>query len=67
MLLHVEIEASIMARIRRTSRLDQHSPKVVWHKEVVGLMHVVGVEGTTSVRVMNVSKVASSAFKRVTS
>ena len=30
-----ESEVSIMARIHKTLRLDQHSPKVVWNKEML--------------------------------
>ncbi|XP_049391462.1 uncharacterized protein LOC125855816 [Solanum stenotomum] len=37
-------ERNLMARIRRTSRLDQHSLQIVWHKEVVCFRHVLGVE-----------------------
>ena len=33
--LHPKTEKSIMARIRKTLRLDHPSPKVVWNKEVV--------------------------------
>lgn len=55
-----------MTRIRVTSRLDKPSPKVLWQKEVVGLLHVVGVVKTIQVSVVMVSKVASSAVKRVT-
>ena len=68
LLVHVllETEVSIMAEIRRTSRLDQPNPKVVWHKEVVGLLHVVGVVETTSAIVLMSSRVCSSAVKRGT-
>lgn len=45
--LRLEIEVSIMARIHRTSRLDQPNPKVVWCKEVVSLMPVRDVVGMT--------------------
>ncbi|KAG5614483.1 hypothetical protein H5410_014307 [Solanum commersonii] len=36
-----------MAKIHRTSELGQHSLKVVWHNEVVGLIHVVDVVKNT--------------------
>ena len=52
------------ARIHRISRPDQHTPKVVWHKKVVGLLYVVE---TTSVSVVMASQVVSSAGKRGTS
>ena len=62
--LCLKIEASTMSSICRTSRLDQPSPKVIWHKEVVGILHVVGVVETTLVNVVMASWVASSAIKR---
>ncbi len=52
---------------RRTLRLDQPSPKVVLHTEVVGLFHVVGVVDTTPISAMMASRVVSSAVKRKTS
>ena len=61
-----ETEVSIMARIRSTSRLD-NPYKVVWHKEIVGLPHVVGVVKTTPVSVVMANQVVSCAVKRVTS
>ena len=35
-LLHPEIKVTIMARIRRTSKLDQHSLKKVWQMRWLG-------------------------------
>ena len=64
--LRQETEVSTMARIRRTLRLDQASPKVVWHKEIVGLLHVVGVVEPTLVSVVMVSQAVSNAVKMVT-
>ncbi|KAH0761440.1 hypothetical protein KY290_017513 [Solanum tuberosum] len=58
---------SIIVRIRRTSELDQRSLRVVWHNEVIGLMHMLSVVGTTQVSVVIVSLVVSSVVKRVTS
>ena len=50
--LHLETMMSIMARIRKTSVLDHHSLKVVWHNEVFGLLYVLDVVDTTQVSVM---------------
>ena len=41
--LRLETKMSIMAKILKTLILDHPSPKVVCHKDVVGLLHVVGV------------------------
>ena len=41
--------------------------KVVWHKEVVGLLHVLGAVDTSQVSVVMGSQVATSAVKRVSS
>ena len=56
-----------MARIHRTSRLDQPNTKVVWHKEVVGFLHVINVVEPTQVNVMMARHVVSNVVKRVTS
>lgn len=60
-------EVSIMPKISRTSKVDQPSPKVVCHKEVAGLLHMVGVVETMPMSVMMAIQVALSAVKRVTS
>ncbi|KAG5572032.1 hypothetical protein H5410_061798 [Solanum commersonii] len=41
--LHLETKVNIMVRIHRTSELDLHSLRVVWHKEVTGILHVLSV------------------------
>lgn len=64
--LRLETEVSVMARIHKISRLDQPNLKVVWHKEVDGLLHVVRVVETTPVSVVMAIRVASSAVKSVT-
>ena len=48
----------------QNSRIDQPSPKVVWHKEVVRLLHMVIVVETTLVSVVIASQVVSSVVKR---
>ena len=65
--MHPKIEVSIMARIRRTSRLGQPSPKIVSHKEVVGLLYVVDLVKPTLVNLVMARQVVSSVVKRVTS
>ena len=65
--LHLRTKVSIMARIHRTSELDQHNLKVVWHKEVVGPLYVVDVVETTQVSVVMARHVVSSVGKRDTS
>ena len=50
-----------MSRIRITSRLAA-SPKAVWQKEVIWLLHVVSVVGPMPVSFMMASQVASSAI-----
>ena len=69
LLVHLcpEIKVGIMVRTRRTSRLDQNNPKVVYHEEVVWLPHVVGLVETTLVSVVIASQVSSSAVKSFTS
>ena len=67
MLLDLEKRVSTMVRIRRTSMLDWYSLNVVYHKEVVGLMHVVGMLETMWVSVLMSIQVSSSVVKRVTS
>ena len=68
LLVHLrrEIKVIIMVEIHRTLRLHQNSPKVVWHKEVVGLLRMVGVAETISVSVVMATRVFSYAVKRVT-
>ena len=61
-----ETEVCTMTRIRRTTRLDQPNPKVVWHKVVVGLLLVVGVLETMMISVVMASRIASSVTKRDT-
>ena len=46
-----------MARSHKTSKLDYLNSKVVWHKELVGFMHVVGVVELTLVDVLMVMQV----------
>ena len=65
--LQPRTEVSIMARILRTSRLNKPNPKLVWHKEGVGLLHVLSVVETTLVNVVIARKLASSVSLRVTS
>ena len=45
--LYSEIKVSIVARIRSTSRIDRLSLMVVWHKEEIGIMHVLSVVNNT--------------------
>ena len=47
-----EIEVCIIARIHRTSTLDQPNPNVVWPREVLGFFHVVNVVKPTLVDVV---------------
>ena len=54
--LHLETDVSIIVRICKTLRLDQTSPKVVWNKEKIGLLHVLSVVETTPVNVVMCSK-----------
>lgn len=51
---------------RRTLRLDQPSPKVVLHKEVVRLLHMVGEVETKLISVVMTSWVVSNVVKRGT-
>ena len=53
-----------MDRIHRTSWLDKHTPKVVWYKEVVGLVYVMGVVETMLIRIVMASQILSSVVKR---
>ena len=62
--LLLETKVSIIARIGRTLRLDQPCPNLVRHKEVVGLLHVVGVIETTLVSVVVASWVVANSVKR---
>ena len=55
-----------MARTHRVSELDQHSLKVVWHKEVVGLVYALSEVETTQVNVVRDRQVDSSVDNRVT-
>ena len=52
-----------MSRIHRTSELDQHNLKEVWHKEVVRILYVLGVVGTTQVNVVMARHVVLSVDK----
>ncbi|KAG5621283.1 hypothetical protein H5410_006501 [Solanum commersonii] len=45
--LHLETKVSIMVKICRNSELDLHSLKVVWHKEVTRILHVLSVVGSS--------------------
>ena len=45
--LVLETKVSIMDIIRRTSKLDHHSLKKVWHTEVVGIMYVLSLVDST--------------------
>ena len=49
LLVHVKLETNvtIIERIKNTSELDMNNFKVVWHKEVTGLLHVLSVVGLT--------------------
>ena len=65
LLVHMcpKTEVSIIARIRKSLRIDKPIPKVVWHKKVVGVLHVVGVVESTLVSVMMAIWVVSNAVK----
>ena len=65
-LMNQETKVSIMARTHRVSELDQHSLKVVWHKEVVGLVYALSEVETTQVNVVRDRQVDSSVDNRVT-
>lgn len=56
-----------MVRIQRTLELDPHNLRVVWNKEVSGLMHVLCLAGYTQVSVAMSLKVVLNVDKRVTS
>lgn len=51
-LLHLETKMRIIARIHKTSKLDQQSLKEVWHREVVGIFYVLSLVEPTQVNVM---------------
>ena len=57
--LHPERKVSMIDRISSTLELDLQSLRVVWHKEVTRLLHVL--------RVVMSSQVVSSVNKRVIS
>ncbi|KAH0781998.1 hypothetical protein KY290_001596 [Solanum tuberosum] len=63
----IPTKVSIIVRIRRTSELNLRGLKVVWHKEVTRLLHVLSVVGTTRVSFVMASLVFSSVVKRFTS
>ena len=65
--LRQEIEVSTMARIRRNIKLFQRSLEEAWHKEVVGILHMLSVVELTQIIVMIDRQVASSVVKRETS
>ena len=56
-----------MVRIRRTSKLYKFNFKELWHREVVGLLHVLGVVGTVKLNVVMARHVTLSVVNRVTS
>ena len=65
--LYSEIEVSIAVIIHNTSGLDRPNLKVVWYKEVVGVLHVVDVVEITLENVVMAREVVSSVIKMVTS
>ena len=65
--LHPEIEASIAVTIHSTSRLDRPNLRVVCHKEVVEVLHVVDVLESILENVVMSRRVVSSVVKKVTS
>ena len=56
-----------MTRKYRFSRIDKPKPKVVWHKDVVGFLHLVNMVEPTLVDVLLARQVVSSVVKNVTS
>ena len=64
--LHPKTKVNIVAKIHRTSMLDQPNPKVVWHKEVVEFMHAVDVVEPTRVNAVMARHFVSSVVKMVT-
>ena len=65
--LILEIEVSIVVVNHNTPLLDRPNLKVVWHKEVVIILHVENMVDSTLENVVMVRQVASSLVKRVTS
>jgi len=65
--LHPETKVSIIVRYPSISELDLHSLRVVWHKEVTGLLYLLSVVELTQVSVAMAPQVVSSVDKRVTS
>ena len=56
--LRPKTEVSILAIIPKTYRLDNFSPKVVWHKEEVELLHKLSMVETTLVDILMARQVA---------
>ena len=50
--MHPETKVSIIFIIHSTSDLDLHNLKVVWHKEVIGILPVLIMVGITQVSVL---------------
>ena len=65
--MHPETKVSITPTICTTSALGQHILKLVWQNDVVGLLYVLGVVGTTQVCVMMGRQVSTSAVNKVNS
>ena len=63
--LHQGTNVSTIVRIHRVSKLDRPILKVVWHKGVVSLLHVLSVVGVTQVCVVIYSLVVSSVARTV--
>ena len=59
----LETNVSIVDITHRTSRLDRLSLKLVWHQEVLNLLHVPSVVGITLASVAKVSRVVSSTVR----
>lgn len=55
--MHPEIKVSIIDRVHNPSELDTPSLKVLRHKEVPGLLHVLGVVEYTKVNVVRTPRV----------
>ncbi|KAG5590150.1 hypothetical protein H5410_040664 [Solanum commersonii] len=58
--LHEGTGVSSTIRVRRISELSLHSLKLVWHKEEIGLLHVLSVVGTTQEGVTMALQVVSN-------
>ena len=66
-IFHQETKVRIMDNIHRTSGLDLHNIKEVWHNEVLWLLHMLSVVEHTQINVVMARHIASSMVKRVTS